>query len=292
MTATLNEFFGPFAASLSTLLTAVMVGGFLAAVVFKACVHYMAYSKLMFSTEFGKRVHRHLDKEYEIDAESDYEQVVGFIMQRTWVEIYQMRQKNMRRRFDRVSVFLDHSFSIEAGSKRLITDTLKEMKYVKPGQETGLHSTIQFNSRMNPHFNTLFSVFSLRWVNRLLANSSSLFLYAGCLAALSGVCSDFVFYDPTDTAEFLPNIGFSLSLLGLGFFCALGMKMLNAVLPTEELEEECGLRLVHGLELLWHDTLYVRSESSVHHTPPITMVRPAYDEVDEAEIPPIPTKSA
>lgn len=101
------------------------------------------------------------------------------IMQRTWVEIYQMRLKNLRRKLDRVASFSDRMFLVEEGSKRLITDTLKEAKYVRPGKDVDLHSTARFVLSVNPYFTSLFGVIPIRTANNLLGILPGLFIIDG-----------------------------------------------------------------------------------------------------------------
>jgi len=304
MSALINELCTYVSAFASAHLFTLMFVGFIGALVLKGCVHYMMYAQFNFTKEFEKRVHRHLDKEYDLDPNSDYEVVVGSIMQRTWVEIYQMRLKNLRRKLDRVASFSDRMFLVEEGSKRLITDTLKEAKYVRPGKDVDLHSTSRFVLSVNPYFTSLFGVIPIRTANNLLGILPGLFIIGGILGTFLGITAGLPALkgmDPTNAEVakstmgfFLDNMAFSLNTSVLGIFFSVCLTIVNNIFSTKQLEKECIHKLNHGLELLWQETEYTQQELKQTHVPPAPHVMRAPIELadDDLAPPPLPIKSA
>lgn len=305
MTALINELCNGLATFANTYLFSFMFVGFFAAIVLKVCVHYLWNAQFTFAKEFEKRVHRHLDKEYDIDPESDYEQVVGSIMQRTWVEIYQLRMKNMRRKLDRVYSFTDRMFLVEEGSKRLITDTLKEAKYARPGKEVDLRATARFVLSINPYFNSLFGVIPVRTASNLLGILPGLFIISGIFGTFIGITAGIPSLkgmDPTNAelakstmGFFLDNMAFSLNTSVVGIFFSVCLTVINSVFSSKQVEKECVHKLVHGLELLWQETEYIQAELSSGRHVPVQMVKPQPTDkelFEQDELPPLPIKSA
>lgn len=300
MTALINELCNGMAAFANTYLFSFMFFGFFAALALKVCTHYMMYAQYTFTKEFEKRVHRFLDKEYELDPESDYEQVVGSIMQRTWVEVYQMRMKNLRRKLDRVASFSDRLFLVEEGSKRLITDTLKEAKYARPGKEVDLLSTSRFVLSINPYYTSLFGVMPVRTAQNLLSILPGLFIIGGIFGTFLGITAGIPALkqmDPTNAAVakstmgfFLDNMAFSLNTSVLGIFFSVCLTVVNSIFSTKQLEKESVHKLEHGLELLWQETQFVKSE--VRQTGPQVMRSMEHHQDDAEEVPPLPIKTA
>ena len=301
MTALINELCSLGATFASTHLFTFMFLGFGAALVLKGCVHYMMYAQFNFTKEFEKRVHRYLDKEFDLDPESDYEQIVGSVMQRTWVEIYQLRLKNMRRKLDRVASFSDRLFLVEEGAKRLITDTLKEAKYVRPGQELDLQSTSRFVLSVNPYFTSLFGVMPVRTAKNLLAIMPGLFIIGGIFGTFLGITAGIPSLkgmDPTNAVAakttmgfFLDNMAFSLNTSVIGIFFSVCLTVVNSIFSTKQVEKETMHKLVHGLELLWQETKYQQTERLAQ--PPVVPKHHIVTESSEEDLlPPLPIKSA
>lgn len=302
MTAMINELCSSFASHASSYLLTIMFVGFFAALLLKACVHYMLYAKFNFTKEFEKRVHRYLDKEYDIDPESDFEQVVGSIMQRTWVEIYQMRLKNMRRKLDKVYSLTDRLFLVEEGSKRLITDTLKESKYVRPGQNVDLLATSRFVFSVNPYYTSLFGILPTRTATNLLSILPGLFIVCGIFGTFLGITAGIPALksmDPTNVeiakstmGQFLDNMAFSLNTSVVGIFFSVCLTVVNSIFSSKQTENESIHKLVHGLELLWQENLHIKAHlDSVKTHAEVTVLRPI-EQSDEEDLPPLPGETA
>lgn len=304
MTALINHICTSAASFANNYLFTSMVLGFFGALVLKTLVHYMMHAQYNFTKEFEKRVHRHLDKEYDIDPDWDYEQVVGSIMQRTWVEIYQMRMKNMRRKLDRVYSLTDRMFLVEDGSKRLITDTLKEAKYARPGKDINLGATARFVMSINPYFNSLFGLIPVQTAQNLLGIMPGLFIIAGIFGTFLGITSGIPSLkgmDPTNAemakvtmGNFLDNMAFSLNTSVVGIFFSVCLTIVNTVFSSKQLHRESVHKLVHGLELLWEETVMLHEEGKRQkweQGPRVVQSQPTDKELfeqDPEELPPLP----
>ena len=306
MTSLINYLCNSMAAFANNYLFTLMVFGFVGALALKVLVHYMMHAQFNFTKEFEKRVHRHLDKEYDIDPTWEYDQVVGSIMQRTWVEIYQMRMKNMRRKLDRVYSFTDRMFMVEDGAKRLITDTLKEAKYARPGKDINLGATARFVLSVNPYFNSLFGVIPTQTAQSLLGIMPGLFIIAGIFGTFLGITAGIPSLkgmDPTNAelakttmGHFLDNMAFSLNTSVVGIFFSVCLTIVNSVFSSKHLAKESVHKLMHGLELLWQETVMGHEElKSSHYAsgPREVKAAPTDKELfEEDKLPPIPSKTA
>jgi hypothetical protein len=291
MTHLINEVCNAMASFANAYLFTFMFVGFFAALLLKGVVHYMMRAQFNFAKEFEKRVHRYLDKEMSIE-QGDYEKVLANIMEKTWVETYELRWKNMRRKLDRVASLTDRLFLIEDGAKRLIRDTLKEAKYARLNQDVNHAGTARFVLSINPYFNNLFGVIPLRTANNLLAILPGLFIIGGIFGTFLGITAgipQLKGMDPTNAEVakstmgfFLDNMAFSLNTSVVGILFSVCLTVINSVFSSKQLHNECVHKLVHGLELVWRETLHNQTNPSEAFT----------EEAPAEEVPPLPMKIA
>lgn len=140
----------------------------------------------------------------------------------------------------------------------------------------------------------------MRTAQNLLTILPGLFIIGGIFGTFLGITAGIPALkqmDPTNAAVakstmgfFLDNMAFSLNTSVLGIFFSVCLTVVNSVFSTKQLEKESVHKLEHGLELLWQETQFVKSE--VSQTGPQVMRSMEHHQDDAEEVPPLPIKTA
>ena len=80
----------------------------------KMLIYYLSKTQYKVVKEFEIRVHRHLDESYEETKGLNFHKLTKVLLNKTWNDYFLMRKKNLRRRFDRTTTFLDRIFYIDS----------------------------------------------------------------------------------------------------------------------------------------------------------------------------------
>ena len=288
MTHLINGLFISISSLAHGYLFPIMVLGFVFGLFVKFLVHLLIKAQLNLVTEFEKRVHRHIDHEYEetLNLES-YDEILSSLWTKTQYEIYTLRSKNLRRKLDSVIGLTERLFLIEEGAKRLAKDTQKEARYYKYEQNPNFEGTAHFALSINPYFQTFFSLVPLKFVNNIINILPGLFIIGGIFGTFLGITGgipQLKNMDPgnIDLAKstlgfFLDNMAYSMNASVVGIFFSVCFTVINAAFSAKALHAECVHKLLHSMELLWRDTKAKSHES--------------YDHVDQVNMPPpIPFK--
>ena len=116
-------------------LMMIMIIVFFIGVILKFLMYYLLKAEYNFSSAFETRTHRFLNREYQESGHlKKFNDVVDFILKKTFNESYIARKKMFRKRKEDSKVAaLNKVFLIEVGARSLIDDTLKQTRYHDSG---------------------------------------------------------------------------------------------------------------------------------------------------------------
>ena len=211
---------------------------FVSAIVAHLFVLYIYQAQWFFIESFNKRVHRHLDGEYESTINKDFGEVIGTLINKCHYDIYHLRRKYQRRRFDTIKTFFDELFMIDSAAEMLIHDCKKQITYLTKDGPNSWQDIVKFLFNRNPIYNYLFGVFSFSMLNNFLNFLPLFFLGIGIIGgmweySLVGANSSIVIY---------PIISFCFYIV---------MSLTNIIFNSLQNKDSFFVELGWSFELLW-----------------------------------------
>jgi hypothetical protein len=224
-------------------------------------VYYTVKRNEWFAVEFEKRMKKFIETDVATDRHSFYV-TVKRLMEKTYYELFEVRAIMRRRKLDYVMAPGDRLFLIQAGSAFLVKDTLRQIRFLRYGNErprfVEISKTVFQN---NPCFNKVFGIFPASPVNDMLNVLPGLFIIGGILGTFMGIMKalpELTGMDLTNTEVtkatmdgFLTRLSFSMATSVVGIFLSVCMTMLNTFLNPERIFVEVVNRFEYSLEFLW-----------------------------------------
>lgn len=243
---------------------------FLFGIFFRAMIYYTVRRHEWFAREFEKRVNRFM--ETEVPGRGT-EGVSFFVLskrmlERTYYEIFEIRDRMKRRKPDAVMAISDRIFLVKQGCAWLVKDILKQLKFLKWTEETPkLLNITKATFQHNPCFNRVFGVFPMAGMNDVLSILPGLFVVAGILGTFIGIQSGLSdlggmnLQDLENTKnvmdKFLHEISFAMKSSIVGIVFSLASHVFNTIFSPERSYVSMIDRFESALDLLWY-----RSESN------------------------------
>ena len=231
----------------------------------KMLIYYVSRTQLKVIREFEIRVHRHLDDEYEETQGLKFHRLTKSLLNRTWNDYFLMRKKNMRRRFDKTTSFLDRIFYIDTASRTLFEDTIKQTNYIEKELNPNFRSVTSFAFSSNIYFNHLFGLIPFRLVNQFLSLLPGLFIIAGIFGTFLGIVKgipELKGLDPTNVESartvlnhFLDQMAFSMNTSIMGIFFSVFFTILNSLFSPKAMQADAFEIYSHSLEFLYKNGL-------------------------------------
>jgi hypothetical protein len=172
-----------------------------------------------------------------------------------------MRKKNLRRRFDRTTSFLDRLFYIDSASRTLFEDTIKQTTYIEKELNPNFRSVTTFAFQSNTYFNHLFGMLPIRMVNQFLALLPGLFIIGGIFGTFLGIVKgipELKGLDPTNVESarlvlnhFLDQMAFSMNTSIMGIFFSVFFTIVNSLFSPKSLQADAFEMYAHSLEFLY-----------------------------------------
>jgi hypothetical protein len=246
-------------------LMPIMCAVFLLGIFFRLVVYFTVKCEYGFSMEFEKRVHKYLaDRKQDHDAPS-FHQIVKKILEVTFHEVYELKRKYRRRRFDHVTSVTDRLFLIQEGAARLIRDALSQTVYLrKGGQDPKFLDISKFVFSSNPVFNRVFGIIPMGVSNDITNLLPGLFVVGGIFGTFIGVMQALPSLKEMDMANieatkatmdlFLLNMSYSMGTSIVGIVFSVIMTILNGILSPESIYVNMVNKFTSSLEFLWNDT--------------------------------------
>jgi hypothetical protein len=238
---------------------------FVFGIFFRAMVYYTVRRHEWFSREFEKRVNRYM--ETETPGESP-EGVSFFVLskrmlERTYYEIFEIRDRMKRRRPDAVMAWSDRIFLVKQGCAWLVKDILKQLKFLKFTEETPkLLNITRATFLHNPCFNRVFGVIPMAGLNDLISIFPGLFVVTGILGTFIGISSGLgdlggMNLQDLETTKnvmdkFLHEISFAMKSSIVGIVFSLASHVFNTMMSPERSYVTMIDRFESALDLLWY----------------------------------------
>lgn len=249
----------------------IMGAFFLVGCFFRYFINYTVKRHEWFAREFEKRVHHFMESQTPGEVKDvSFFVLTKKLLEKTYYEVFEIREKFQRRKYDRVMHWSDRLFLVKQGCAWLVKDILKQIKFLKWTNDTPklLHIT-KATLHHNPCFNRIFGIFPLSTSNDIVAVMPGLFVVAGILGTFIGIAKGLPELAAMDMANmestkdimgrFLGEISFAMhsSIFGIAF--SLTMHVFNTVHSPERSYVSMVDRFESAMDLLWY-----RSDSNAY----------------------------
>ncbi|MBO9667515.1 MAG: hypothetical protein J7501_11970, partial [Bdellovibrio sp.] len=166
-----------------------MAGVFIVGLFFRSMIYYTVRRHEWFAIEFEKRVNRFMEAEVPGKVKDVSFYVLSKkLLERTYYELFEIRDRMKRRKPDNVMSTSDRVFLIRQGCAWLVKDILKQLKFLKWTEETPKLLTItRATFQHNPCFNRVFGVLPMQGLNDLIGILPGLFVVGGILGTFVGI---------------------------------------------------------------------------------------------------------
>ncbi len=231
---------------------------------FRYFINYTVKRHEWFSREFEKRVHYFMESQVPGSVKNvSFYGLAKKMLEKTYYEIFEIREKYSRRKYDRVMHWTDRVFLVKQGCAWLVKDILKQLKFLKWTNETPklLHIT-KATFHHNPCFNRVFGIFPMNVANDVVSVMPGLFVVAGILGTFIGIAKGLpelgsMSLNDADTSreimnKFLNEIGFAMHSSIFGITFSLGMHLWNTYFSPERTYVSMIDRFESALDLLWY----------------------------------------
>jgi hypothetical protein len=267
------DIFQKFGEYLVAALPWVMGAIFLIGCFLRFFINYTVKRHEWFAREFEKRVHSFMETQTPGQVKDvSFFSLTKRLLEKTYYEAFEIREKYHRRKWDRVMHWQDRVFLVKQGCAWLVKDILKQIKFLKWTNETPklLHIT-KATLHHNPCFNRIFGVLPLSTTNDIVSVMPGLFVVAGILGTFIGIAKGLPSLGEMDMANmdatksimdaFLKEIAFAMhsSIFGIAF--SLTMHIFNTVHSPERTYVSMVDRFESAMDLLWY-----RSDSNNYPT--------------------------
>ncbi len=217
-----------------------------------------------FAKEFEKRVNRFLESENPSAAGNiSFYLLTKKLLEQTFYEAFEMRDRMMRRRQDRIMTVSDRIFLVKPGCAWLVKDILKQVKFLRwHDNNPKLLNITKTTFQQNPCFNRVFGLFPISDLNDIVNILPGLFVIGGIfgtflgivngLPKLGGMSLDDVERSKQVMDTFLFEVSFAMNSSILGIFFSVLMTVVNTVCSPEKVFVAMVDRFESSLDLVWY----------------------------------------
>lgn len=241
-----------------------MAAVFCLGVIGRLVVWYTVRRHEWFAHEFEKRVNRYLDHEKPGQTTGiSFYVLTKRTLERTFYEVFAVRERLRRRRGDGVLSFSDRVFLIKPGCAWLVRDILNQLKFLKWTKDTPkLQHIVKATLHYNPCFNRAFGIIPIGGLNDVISILPGLFVVAGILGTFIGIAGGLQelggmnLQDLDNTKNimdrFLQEIAFAMKTSITGIVFSLAAHVINTVFSPDRVFVEMIDRFESALDLLWY----------------------------------------
>ncbi len=237
---------------------------FLVGIATRYLINYTVKRHEWFAREFEKRVHYFMDSEVPGKVHNvSFYVLTKRILEKTYYEVFEVREKYRRRKYDKVMDWNDRVFLVKQGSAWLVKDILKQLKFLKWTNETPkLLQITKSTFQHNPCFNRVFGIFQISTINEIVSILPGLFVVAGILGTFIGIAKglpELGGMNLTDMEnsklimdKFLNEIAFAMHSSIFGITFSLMLHLWNTYFSPERSYVSMIDRFESALDLLWY----------------------------------------
>lgn len=241
-----------------------MAGLFVVGFFFRSIIYFTVRRHEWFAMEFEKRVNRFM--EHEVPGKSQNVSFYGLAkkhLERTYYEVFEVRDRMKRRKPDAVMSMWDRIFLIRQGCAWLVKDILKQLKFLKWSENNPkLLNITKATLQHNPCFNKVFGVIPMAGLNDLISIFPGLFVVGGILGTFIGIAGGLQelgtmnLQDLENTKNimdrFLHEISFAMKTSIVGIIFSLLAHVTNVILSPERSYISMVDRFESAMDLLWY----------------------------------------
>lgn len=245
-------------------LLPIMTLAFVFGVSFRALIYYTVKRHDWFAREFEKRVFKFIETE-DPSKPGDYSFYVMTkrLLERTYYEVFEIRDRLKRRKSDGVMSLNDRVFLIKQGTAWLVKDVLKQLKFLRwNDQNPKLLNITKTTFQQNPCFNRVFGLISISRVHDVIQILPSLFVIGGIFGTFLGIVKGLPQLGQMDLSnmevtkqimdQFLYEISFAMNSSIIGIFFSVIMTFVNTLFSPERVFNEMVDRFEGSLDLVWY----------------------------------------
>jgi hypothetical protein len=239
---------------------------FLVGAVVRCLIYYTVRAEGRFAREFEKRTQKYFVETAPAERAASFHRLVKALLEKTYEETFNLRNKYKRRNIDYVMSLADRLFLIQDGVYRLVIDTLKRTRYLKKeGHPPKLMDLAKATFDTNPVFTRLLGIFPMGVFNEFLNILPGLFVILGIFGTFLGVMRGLPDLGGMDLANaeetkrimdlFLARISHSMLASVMGIGLSVVMTLVNTALSPDSVYYNLINRFTGALELLWNETV-------------------------------------
>lgn len=242
----------------------IMGGVFLVAAATRLLIYFTVQRHEWFAIEFERRVNIFVESQNpgEVQNVSFYVLAKKYL-EKTYYEVFELRDRMQRRKPDRIMRFGDRVFLIKQGCAWLVKDILKQLKFLKWTDDTPKMLNITkttFNH--NPCFNRIFGIFPIGVMNDLVSILPGLFVVAGILGTFLGIRGGLTALGSMSVENldatrrvmdnFLQEIAYAMGSSIVGITFSLLLHIINTMFNPDRIFSSMMDRFESALDLLWY----------------------------------------
>lgn len=245
-------------------LLPLMCLAFLGGVVARVLIYYTVRRHDWFASEFEKRVNKFIESEIPGPVHNvSFYALTKKILERTFYESFEIRDRMLRRKKDKMMTWNDRIFLVKQGCAWLVKDILKQVKFLKWHENTPkLLNITKSTFQQNPCFNRVFGVVSLSKMNDIINILPGMFVIGGIFGTFMGIVNGLPklggmnLQDIETTKQvmdsFLFEVSFAMNASIVGIFLSVVMTFVNTILSPEKKFVDMVDRFENSLDLLWY----------------------------------------
>lgn len=246
------------------LLPYAMGAVFVLGIYFRTLIYYTVKRHEWFAKEFEARVNRYVEAEVPGKVQNvSFYQLSKRMLERTFYEVFEVRDRMRRRNQDRMMSMADRIFLVKQGCAWLIKDILKQVKFLKWTEDTPkLLNITKTTFQHNPCFNRVFGLFPIAGFNDLLSILPGLFVVAGILGTFLGIkgglgsLGSMNLTDMETTKNvmdtFLHEIAYAMASSIVGISFSLAFHIWNVIFSPDRVYVSMIDRFESSMDLLWY----------------------------------------
>ncbi|MBX7230594.1 MAG: hypothetical protein K1X29_00780 [Bdellovibrionales bacterium] len=233
-------------------------------IVFRIMTYYTVKRHDWFAKEFEKRVQKFIEDETPGQSGSySFYSLTKRMLEKTYYEIFEVRDRLSRRRNDRIITLSDRIFLIKQGMAWLVKDLLSQLKFLRWNDQNPKLINITKNTfQKNPCFNYIFGFFSVNRIHDILQILPSLFVIGGIFGTFLGIVKGLPALGKMDLSnmdiskqimdQFLLEISFAMNSSIVGIFFSVSMTFINTLYSPDRVFVDVVDRFESSLDLLWY----------------------------------------
>jgi hypothetical protein len=231
------------------------------AVGLRTLIYFTIKREEWFTKEFAKRVNKYMAQRDD-SVEQSFYVVCKRLLEITYYEVFEIRSIMKRRNPDAIMTVTDRVFLVQQGSARVVSDSLKQIKFLKWGERPKFLEISNSVLSNNPCFNRVFGILPVSVFNDFLGTVPGLFVVFGIFGTFLGIMKALPELGSMNLNDveatkavmdtFLLKISFSMSTSVVGIFFSVTMGLINTFLSCDKVYTESVERLENEFDKIWN----------------------------------------